>query len=231
MNKKIARSLLLLPILGVLSCGQAESPDKSEAETQAALSAQTEAHTNKPIRINEKHNEPVDKAVERTLKRMSKEEVEKMNTTPLTAKRYPSPPEPNYGPQNGSINFFDTDSSETIGGKITMKPAVDEAGNRVDETAAGITAYSIHWGLEVGEPGTQDDKGSGDLGGDCMGFRDPGHIVKMPASRDIDLLSWDIPEGLEVPKNAVYFVGLAHYGKIINLKKCTQIPIKNLIAD
>lgn len=112
-----------------------------------------------------------------------------------------------------------------------MKPAVDAEGNRVDEAAAGITAYSIHWGLEVGEPGTEDDKGSGDLGGDCMGFRDTSFVFKTPASSTTDTFTWEIPAGTTVPRNAVYFVGQTHYGKIINLKKCTQTPIENLIAD
>ena len=137
---------------------------------------------------------------------------------------YPSPPAPNYGPLKGSISFIDTDPGETIGGKLTMRPAVDEHGKRVDAAANGITMYMIHWGLEVGGPGT------GDLGGDCKGFRDTGHVVMAPAVGAPDLLTWDIPKGTAVPKGAVYFVGHTLYGNIHNLAKCTQTPIVNLIV-
>ena len=143
---------------------------------------------------------------------------------------YPSPPEPNYGPQKGSISFVDTDPGETIGGTLTMRPAVDAHGKRLDEAKAGITMYMIHWGLEVGALGVQDDAGAGDLGGDCKGFRDTGHVVMANAVGAGDLLTWEIPKGTVVPKDAVYFVGHTLYGPIHNLAKCTQTPIRNVIT-
>lgn len=138
----------------------------------------------------------------------------------VTADMYPSPPEPHYGPQTGSIEFVDTDPGPTIGGMIYMKPAAN---------TEGITQYMIHWGLEVMEPGTEDDAGNGDLGGDCRGFRDTGHVVMKMAEDAGDLMKWEIPQGTEVPKDAVYFVGHALYGDIHNLAKCTQTPIDNLV--
>jgi len=140
---------------------------------------------------------------------------------------YPSPPEPNYGPKKGSITFTDTDPGPTIGGTLTMDAAVDAEGNRIDEAAEGITTYMVHWGLEVGEPGTEDDAGNGDLGGDCMGFRDTGHVVMMAAADAGDTMTWEIPQGTEVPADAVYFVGHTVYDPLHNLNKCTQIPIVN----
>ncbi len=149
---------------------------------------------------------------------------------PARAVVYPSPPSPNYGPQKGSIRFVDTDPGETIGGTLTMRPAVDEHGKRLDAAKAGITMYMIHWGLEVGAPGIQDDAGAGDLGGDCKGFRDTGHVVMAPAADAGDVLTWEIPKGTAIPKGAVYFVGHTLYGTLHNLNKCTQTPIKNLIS-
>ena len=111
-----------------------------------------------------------------------------------------------------------------------MRPAVDAHGKRLDEAKAGITMYMIHWGLEVGAPGVQDDVGAGDLGGDCKGFRDTGHVVMANAVGAGDLLTWEIPKGTVVPKDAVYFVGHTLYGPIHNLAKCTQTPIRNVIT-
>jgi hypothetical protein len=149
----------------------------------------------------------------------------------VSASVYPSPPEPNYGPEQGSINFVDTDPAETIGGVLTMGPAVDEDGRRVDDAAAGITVYMVHWGLEVGEPGVSDDAGTGDLGGDCKGFRDTGHVVKRSAEEAGSIMTWEIPQGTIVPDDAVYFVGHTVYGRIHNLAKCTQTPINNIVED
>lgn len=157
--------------------------------------------------------------------------AEKLKKTVITSDRYPAPPEPNFGPQKGSITFTDTDPSDAIGGTLTMNRALDAEGNAFDEEAAGLTTYMIHWGLEVGAPGTEDDAGAGDLGGDCMGFRDTGHVVMMKASQAGDTMSWEIPQGTIVPKDAVYFVGHTLYGKIHNLGKCTQTPIVNLRND
>lgn len=142
---------------------------------------------------------------------------------------YPSPAEPNYGPENGSIRFVDTDPGETIGGVLNMGPAVDKEGNRIDDVAAGITMYMVHWGLEVGGAGVADDAGAGDLGGDCMGFRDTGYVVKLSASDAGDMMAWEIPQGTVVPEDAVYFVGHTIYGDIHNLAKCTQTPIDNFV--
>ena len=138
----------------------------------------------------------------------------------VTSDMYPSPPKPHYGPKPGSIKFVDTDPGETIGGTIYMRPA---------DVPTGITQYMIHWGLEVGAPGTADDAGAGDLGGDCRGFRDTGHVVMKMAEDAGDLMKWDIPQGTVVPKDAVYFVGHALYGDIHNLAKCTQTPIDNMM--
>ncbi len=160
---------------------------------------------------------------------MTEEQRRVLNTTPITSDRYPSPPSPHYGPEKGSIQFTDLDPGPTIGGTITMKPAVDDQGNRLNEAEAGITMYMIHWGLEVGAPGTQDDAGAGDLGGDCMGFRDTGHVVSAFADGAPDMLKWEIPMGTKVPDGAVYFVGHTLYGRLHNLGKCTQTPIHNRI--
>ena len=157
------------------------------------------------------------------------DQVELMNKTALPVGGYAQPADPSYGPEAGSIVFVDSDPGPTIGGTLTMKPAVDESGARLNPAEEGITTYMIHWGLEVGEPGTADDAGNGDLGGNCMGFRDTGHVVMLSAADAGDVMSWDIPAGTVVPDNAVYFVGHALYGDIHNLAKCTQTPIENLI--
>lgn len=163
------------------------------------------------------------------LANMSEEQRRLLNTTPITSDRYPSPPAPHYGPERGSIHFEDKDPGPTIGGTITMKPAVGDDGKRLDADSEGITMYMIHWGLEVGKPGTGDDAGAGDLGGDCMGFRDTGHVVAMPSADAGELMTWEIPMGTKVPEDAVYFVGHTLYGRIHNLAKCTQTPIHNLV--
>ena len=150
----------------------------------------------------------------------------------LSADIYPGPEKtPNYGPAYGSLTFVDVDPSATIGGTLTMGRAIDDTGNRLDESSEGIGKYMIHWGLEVGAPGTADDKHAGDLGGDCRGFRDTGHVVMIDTADlgDNDTLSWNIPIGTEVPEGAVYFVGHTIYGVIHNLGKCTQTPIINLV--
>lgn len=167
--------------------------------------------------------------VAKKLNTMSDAERRKLNTTSIAVGVYPSPAEPHYGPEYGSITFIDTDPGLTIGGKLTMKPAVGANGARIDEAKAGISMYMVHWGLEVGAPGTADDKGQGDLGGDCMGFRDTGHVVMMPASEAGSVMEWDIPQGTLVPEGAVYFVGHTLYGRIHNLGKCTQTPITNYV--
>jgi len=232
MKSKILH-LTLISALLIGACGKTDSPDASEPSNESASMAQNQTAPRKTDTLKAKPKEPVpvDVAVERALKKMNPEQKKTLNETPLTAKRYPPSPEPNFGPKNGSIRFTDTDPGPTIGGILTMEPAVDENGQRVDEVANGITSYSIHWGLEVASPGIEDDKGNGDLGGDCMNFRDPSYIVKTPASASLDLLSWEIPFGTVVPENAVYFVGLTQYGATYNLKKCTQIPIENLIEQ
>lgn len=147
---------------------------------------------------------------------------------------YPMPPEPNFGPAPGSMTFHDTDPGQTIGGTLTMARAIDAGGNRVDEIKEGIITYITHWGLEVGEPGTADDEGNGDLGGDCKGFRDTNHIT-MVAADSLEgsgpLIEMEIPQGTLVPANAVYFVGHTVYakGNLHNLNKCIQIPIVNVV--
>lgn len=171
------------------------------------------------------------KAAAEQLASMTDEQRRLLNTTPVSADRYPAPPAPHYGPKRGSINFTDTDPGTTIGGTLTMKPAVDDNGKRLNEAEAGITMYMIHWGLEVGKPGGADDAGAGDLGGDCMGFRDTGHVVMAPAGEAGAMMSWEIPQGTVVPEGAVYFVGHTLYGKIHNLGKCTQTPITNLVQQ
>ena len=142
---------------------------------------------------------------------------------------FPKPPSPNYGPAPGSISFEDTDPGETIGGTITMRAAIGADGKPIDGVAVGITMYMIHWGLEVGAPGTADDAGAGDLGGDCRGFRDTGHVVMAPVAEPGKSMSWTIPQGTKIPAGAVYFVGHSLYGPIHNLNKCTQTPIRNWV--
>lgn len=162
---------------------------------------------------------------------MAADESTNAKAAVVSASDYPSPPEPNYGPEQGSIHFVDTDSGETIGGVLTMGPAIDEDGVRVDDAATGITIYMVHWGLEVGEPGVSDDPGAGDLGGNCKGFRDTGHVVKRSAEEAGNIMTWEIPQGTVVPDDAVYFVGHTVYGRIHNLSKCTQTPIHNIVED
>lgn len=158
-----------------------------------------------------------------------------------TFEQHPAPPrDPNYGPKYGSITFTDVDPGETIGGTITMGRAVNAEGERINEADEGIGMYMIHWGLEVGEPGVDDDKGKGDHGGDCRGFRDTTHIVMEMVSDlgDDDTMSWEIPVGTEIPADAEYFVGHTIYvdspnvyEQIHNLQKCTQIPIVNMVVE
>ncbi|MEM6627489.1 MAG: hypothetical protein AAF719_12355 [Pseudomonadota bacterium] len=150
-------------------------------------------------------------------------------TSALPYGAYAQPDDPNYGPEKGSITFADTDPGPTIAGVLTMKPAVDENGELIDAEAAGISMYMIHWGMEVGAPGVEDNAGAGDLGGDCMGFRDTGHIVMAMADQAGDQMTWKLPAGTVVPEGAVYFVGHTIYGDIHNLNKCTQTPIENLM--
>lgn len=207
---------ILLTILGVCvlaACSQETATEELVAEAPPIVEGEGEESS----------------AVE-TLASLTPEEIEIMNTTPVTPDRYPGPPQPNFGPEYGSITFTDTDPGPTIGGTLTMKPAVDETGARLVEADAGITMYMIHWGLEVGAPGVEDDKGAGDLGGDCMGFRDTGHVVMMPAADAGDVMEWEIPQGTEVPDGALYFVGHTLYGELHNLAKCTQTPIDNMIG-
>lgn len=75
---------------------------------------------------------------------LTPEQIKKMNTTPVTAAQYPARPAPHYGPEYASISFTDIDPSETIGGLLTMKPAIDQQGQRVTESEVGITTYMIH---------------------------------------------------------------------------------------
>ena len=133
---------------------------------------------------------------------------------------YPRVDGVNYGPKPGSLTFLDTDPSETIGGAITLARAPDEA---------GIDMYMVHWGLEVGEPGVQDDAGNGDHGGDCKGFRDTNHVVMALTSAEGELVTMQIPEGTVVPEDAVYFVAHTIYSGRHNLAKCIQIPIVNQV--
>lgn len=204
----MVKSLFSIAAAGLVAVGVAATSvaDQDKADTKAAA----------------------EKAAQQ-LATMTAEQRRMLNTTPITSDRYPSPPSPHYGPEKGSIHFSDLDPGPTIGGTLTMKPAVDAHGNRLNEADAGITMYMIHWGLEVGAPGTQDDAGAGDLGGDCMGFRDTGHVVAAPADGAPDVLTWEIPMGTEVPEDAVYFVGHTLHGRLHNLGKCTQTRIHNLL--
>jgi len=131
---------------------------------------------------------------------------------------YPYVPEPNFGPS--SISFVDTDPGPTIGGKITLGRAQDEK---------GVEMYMVHWGLEVGNPGTDDDAGHGDHGGSCKGFRDTNHVVMARPADPGESLKLEIPQGTKVPDGAVYLVAHTLYGGIHNLAKCVQTPIVNRI--
>jgi hypothetical protein len=131
---------------------------------------------------------------------------------------YPRVSGTNYGPT--SIAFEDTDPGPTIGGTITLGRAPDEK---------GIDVYMVHWGLEVGAPGTNDDAGHGDHGGNCKGFRDTNHVAQAPPSEPGEMITMEIPQGTKVPEGAVYLVGHTLYGGIHNLAKCVQTPIVNRI--
>lgn len=131
---------------------------------------------------------------------------------------YPYVPEPNYGPS--SISFEDTDPGKTIGGTIVLGRAKDEK---------GVDTYMVHWGLEVGKPGVEDDAGHGDHGGSCKGFRDTGHVAMAPVGTQGDPILMTIPQGTVVPDGAVYLVAHTIYAGRHNLAKCVQTPIVNLI--
>jgi hypothetical protein len=131
---------------------------------------------------------------------------------------YPRVPGKSYGPS--SLAFIDTDPGKTIGGTITLGRAEDET---------GVEMYMVHWGLEVGKPGTDDDAGHGDHGGSCKGFRDTNHVAMARPSEPGDVLTMEIPQGTVVPEGAVYLVAHTLYGGIHNLAKCIQIPIVNRI--
>jgi hypothetical protein len=129
---------------------------------------------------------------------------------------YPRVAGVNYGPS--SIAFKDTDPGPTIGGTITLGRAPDEK---------GVDVYMVHWGLEVGAPGTEDDAGHGDHGGSCKGFRDTNHVAQAAPSQAGEMITMEIPQGTAVPEGAVYLVAHTLYGGIHNLAKCVQTPIVN----
>lgn len=131
---------------------------------------------------------------------------------------YPRVPGKSYGPS--SLAFTDTDPGKTIGGTITLGRAEDET---------GVEMYMVHWGLEVGGPGTADDAGHGDHGGSCRGFRDTNHVAMARPSDPGDVLTMEIPQGTVVPDGAVYLVAHTLYGGLHNLAKCIQIPIVNRV--
>jgi hypothetical protein len=131
---------------------------------------------------------------------------------------YPRVAGENFGPT--SIAFTDTDPGPTIGGTITLGRAPNEK---------GIDVYMVHWGLEVGTPGTADDHGHGDHGGACKGFRDTNHVAKAEPAQPGEAITMEIPQGTAVPEGAVYLVGHTIYGGIHNLAKCVQTPIVNRI--
>ena len=131
---------------------------------------------------------------------------------------YPRVSGTNYGPT--FIAFEDTDPRPTIGGTITLGRAPDEK---------GVSVYMVHWGLEVGAPGTADDAGHGDHGGSCKGFRDTIHVAMAMPSQPGATITMEIPQGTRVPDGAVYLVAHTLYGDIHNLAKCVQTPIVNRI--
>ncbi|MEQ1752867.1 MAG: hypothetical protein ABL973_01900 [Micropepsaceae bacterium] len=131
---------------------------------------------------------------------------------------YPYVPGTSYGPS--SIEFTDTDPGPTIGGAITLGRAQDEK---------GVEMYMVHWGLEVGAPGTADDAGHGDHGGSCKGFRDTNHVAMALPSEPGEKISITIPAGTKVPDGAVYLVAHTLYAGIHNLAKCVQTPIVNKV--
>ena len=131
---------------------------------------------------------------------------------------YPRVPGVSFGP--ASIEFTDTDPGPTIGGTILLGRAQDET---------GVEMYMVHWGLEVGQPGTEDDAGHGDHGGSCKGFRDTNHVAMARPADPGEILTMQIPQGTKVPDGAVYLVAHTLYAGIHNLAKCIQIPIVNRI--
>lgn len=131
---------------------------------------------------------------------------------------YPYVPGQSFGPS--SIDFTDEDPSPTIGGTITLGRAQHEA---------GVDTYMVHWGLEVGAPGTADDAGLGDHGGSCKGFRDTNHVAMAMPSAPGEKISLTIPHGTKVPDGAVYLVAHTLYSGRHNLAKCVQTPIVNKI--
>ena len=131
---------------------------------------------------------------------------------------YPRVAGVSFGPS--SLEFDDTDPSTAIGGTIVLGRAQDEA---------GVEVYMVHWGLEVGAPGTADDAGLGDHGGSCKGFRDTNHVAMAKPSDPGQALTMTIPPGTKVPSGAVYLVAHTLYGGLHNLAKCIQIPIVNRI--
>ena len=131
---------------------------------------------------------------------------------------YPRVPGVSYGPS--SIAFVDTDPGQAIGGTIVLGRAQDET---------GVEMYMVHWGLEVGNPGADDDAGKGDHGGNCKGFRDTNHVAMARPSDQGESLTMEIPQGTKVPDGAVYLVAHTLYGGVHNLAKCVQTPIVNRI--
>lgn len=131
---------------------------------------------------------------------------------------YPRVAGVSYGPS--SLAFVDTDPGKTIGGAIVLGRAQDEN---------GVEVYMVHWGLEVGGPGVDDDTGKGDHGGSCKGFRDSNHVAMARPSDPGEALTMEVPQGTAVPDGAVYLVAHTLYGGLHNLAKCIQIPIINRI--
>jgi hypothetical protein len=133
---------------------------------------------------------------------------------------YPRVAGQSYGPS--SIEFTDTDPGPTIGGTILLGRAQDEK---------GVESYMIHWGLEVGGPGTADDASHGDHGGNCKGFRDTNHVAMALPSAPGEKIALEIPQGTQVPAGAVYLVAHTLYGGLHNLAKCVQTPIVNNLGN
>jgi hypothetical protein len=131
---------------------------------------------------------------------------------------YPRVPGVSFGP--ASIEFTDTDPGPTIGGTILLDRAPDET---------GVEMYMVHWGLEVGQPGTEDDAGHGDHGGSCKGFRDTNHVAMALPSSPGEKITLEIPQGTKIPDKAVYLVAHTLYGGLHNLAKCVQVPIVNRV--
>lgn len=133
---------------------------------------------------------------------------------------YPRVPGVSHGPS--SIEFADTDPGQTIGGTILLGRAPDET---------GVEMYMIHWGLDVGAPGTEDDAGKGDHGGSCKGFRDTNHVAMARPTEPGEKIALTIPPGTAVPEGAVYLVAHTLYGGLHNLAKCVQTPIVNKVGN